>query len=88
MLSTRETCASVGGVEALIGGPDTPPKVTVRFELESREAVDELVGRARAAGGRIGDSDDYTFVYQRQFDGTDRYHYSPFRLKPDKSGVA
>lgn len=88
MLSSRETYANVRGIEALIGGPDTPSKVTVSFDFESRVAVDELVERARAVGGRIGDTDDYPFMYQRQFDDPDGYHYSPFWLKPDNSGVA
>ncbi|PWJ46980.1 hypothetical protein SAMN06264364_14317 [Quadrisphaera granulorum] len=82
MLSSREMYASVGGTEDLIGGPGTPSKVTVSFDLPSREAVDELVERARAAGGRIGDTDDYSFMYQRQFDDPDGYHYSPFWMKP------
>ncbi|MBK0422645.1 hypothetical protein JD292_11240 [Leucobacter sp. CSA2] len=82
MLSSREMYASVGGVEELIGGPDTPSKVTLSFDLESREAVDELVERAAAAGARIGDTDEYPFMYQRQFDDLDGYHYSPFWMKP------
>jgi predicted lactoylglutathione lyase len=48
-----------------------------------REAVDELVERAGAAGGRIGDTDDHPFMYQRQFDDPDGYHYSPFWMKAD-----
>ncbi len=83
MLGSREMYASVGGTEELIGGPDTPSKVTVSFDLGSREAVDELTERAGAAGGRIGDTDDYAFMYQRQFDDPDGYHYSPFWMKPD-----
>ncbi len=83
MLGSREMYASVGGVEALVGTPDTPSKVTVSFDLGSREAVDALVERARAAGGRVGDIDDYPFMYQRQFDDPDGYHYSPFWMKPD-----
>lgn len=82
MLGSREMYASVGGVEALIGGPDTPSKVTVSFDLDSREAVDLLLERAAAAGARIGDTDDYPFMYQRQFDDLDGYHYSPFWIKP------
>jgi len=66
-----------------LGGPDTPSKVTVSFDLGSREAVDELVERAGAAGGRIGDTGDYPFMYQRQFDDPDGYHYSPFWMKAD-----
>ena len=83
MLGSRERYASVGGTEDLIGGPDTPSKVTVSFDLASREAVDALVERAGAAGGRIGDTDDYPFMYQRQFDDLDGYHYSPYWMKPD-----
>lgn len=83
MLGTRELYAMVGGTEDLVGGPDTPSKVTVSFDLGSREAVDDLVERAAAAGGRIGDTDDYAFMYQRQFDDPDGYHYSPFWLNPD-----
>ncbi|WP_420367510.1 VOC family protein [Curtobacterium sp. L1-20] len=83
MLSSRAAYERVGGVEELIGGPDTPSKVTVSFDLDSREAVDELVDRARAAGGRVGDTDEYPFMYQRQFDDPDGYHYSPFWMRPD-----
>lgn len=81
MLGSRDMYASVGGTEDLIGGPDTPSKITVSFDLGSREAVDDLVERAGAAGGRIGDTDDYPFMYQRQFDDPDGYHYSPFWMK-------
>jgi uncharacterized protein len=77
MLGSREMYASVGGVEELIGGPKTPSKITVSF-----------VERARAAGGRIGDTDDYPFMYQRQFDDPDGYHYSPFWMKPDAQPTA
>jgi predicted lactoylglutathione lyase len=83
MLGSREMYASVGGTEELIGGPETPSKVTLSFDLGSKDAVDELVDRAGSAGGRIGDTDDYPFMYQRQFDDLDGYHYSPFWMKPD-----
>ena len=83
MLGSRAMYESVGGVEELIGGPGTPSKVTLSFDLGSREAVDELVERAGAADGRIGDTEDYPFMYQRQFDDPDGYHYSPFWMKPE-----
>ncbi|KQP83524.1 VOC family protein [Aeromicrobium sp. Leaf291] len=83
MLGSREMYAAVGGVEELVGGADTLSKVTVSFDLGSREEVDALVERAAGAGGRIGDIDDYPFMYQRQFDDLDGYHYSPFWMKPD-----
>lgn len=88
MLGSRAMYASVGATEELIGGPDTPSKVTVSFDLGSQEAVDELIERAGAAGGRIGDTDDYPFMYQRQFDDPDGYHYSPFWMKPAVDGDA
>jgi predicted lactoylglutathione lyase len=78
MLTSRELYASVGASEELVGGPDTPSKVTVSFDLDSRQAVDDLVERAEAAGGRVGDTDEYPFMYQRQFDDPDGYHWSPF----------
>src|SRR5918912_2159730 len=65
MLGSREMYASVGGVEELIGGPRTPSKVTVSFDLGSREAVDALVERAGAAGGRVGGTHKYPLLYQR-----------------------
>jgi predicted lactoylglutathione lyase len=66
----------------------TSDALEVSFDLGSREAVDELVERAGAAGGRIGDTDDYPFMYQRQFDDPDGYHYSPFWMKPDADPTA
>ncbi len=83
MLASRAMYESVGGTEDLIGGPGTPSKVTVSFDVGSREALDELVERAGAAGGRIGDTDEYPFMVQRQFDDPDGYHYSPFWMRPD-----
>jgi predicted lactoylglutathione lyase len=54
MLVGRAMYASVGGTEDLVGGPGTPSKVTVSFDLDSQEAVDALVERATAAGGGGG----------------------------------
>jgi predicted lactoylglutathione lyase len=83
MLTSREMYSSVGGTEELVGGPDTPSKTTVSFDLDSRQAVDDLVERAAAAGGRVGDTDEYPFMYQRQFDDPDGYHWSPFWMQPE-----
>src|ERR1700709_201516 len=63
MLGSREMYASVGGVEELVGGRHTPSKVTVSFDLGSREAVDELAERAGAAGGGDGGHVVSTFMY-------------------------
>lgn len=82
MALSRAVYASVGGVESLVGGPGTPSPVTISYSLPSREDVDALLARAEAAGARIGDTDDYGFMYQRQFDDPDGYHYSPFWARP------
>src|SRR4051812_15319400 len=78
MLGSREMYASVGGAEELVGGPHTPSKVTVSFDLGSRDAVDELAERAGAAGGRGGGTDDYPFMYPRPFGDPPRYPPPPF----------
>lgn len=83
MAISRDVYASVGGTEDLIGGPGSPSPVTVSFELGSQEAVDELCVKAEANGARIGTIDDYGFMYQRQFDDPDGYHYSPFWPRPE-----
>jgi len=83
MISTRAGYAAVGGTEELVGGSGTPSPITLSWALSSREEVDALIERAEKAGGRIGDTDDYDFMYQRQFDDPEGYHYSPFWMKPD-----
>ncbi len=88
MAVSREAYASVGGTEDLVGGPGTPSPVTVSFALESQEEVDALVVAAEAAGARVGAIDDYGFMYQRQFDDPDGYHYSPFWVRPEGSEPA
>ena len=83
MVMSRALYESVGGLESLVGGPGTPSPVTVAFELPSREEVDALIAKAEATGARIGDTDDYGFMYQRQFDDPDGYHFSPFWASQD-----
>ncbi|QNE45008.1 hypothetical protein F1C15_15350 [Frigoribacterium sp. NBH87] len=83
MLVSREQYTAVGATEELVGAPGAPSPVTVSFDLESREAVDDLVTRADAAGGRVRDTDEYPFMYQRQFDDPDGYHWSPFWMTTD-----
>lgn len=83
MALSRDLYASVGGTEDLVGGPGTPSPVTLSFGLDSQEAVDELCVKAEAAGGRVGAIDDDGFMYQREFDDPDGYHYSPFWQRPE-----
>ena len=83
MVGTRAAYAAVGGTEDLVGGSGTPSPVTLSWALDSREEVDALLDRAEKAGARIGDTDDYGFMYQRQFDDPEGYHYSPFWAEPE-----
>src|SRR4051794_33238186 len=82
MLGSREMYASVGGVEELVGGPHTPSKVTVSFDLGSREAVDELAERAGAAGGGGGGTADHPLLYQRQVCDPPPHPHPPFLMEP------
>ncbi len=88
MAISREAYAAVGGTEDLVGGPGTLSPITVSFALDSQEDVDALVVAAEAAGARVGTIDDYGFMYQRQFDDPDGYHYSPFWVRPEGSEPA
>ena len=83
MALSRSFYESVGGDEAAVGGAGTPSPVTVAFALPGRDDVDALIARAESAGARIGTTDDYDFMYQRQFDDPDGYHFSPFWMRPD-----
>jgi len=83
MALSRELYASVGGTEDVVGAPGTPSPVTVSFALASQDAVDQLCVDAVAAGGQAGAIDDYGFMYQREFDDPDGYHYSPFWQRPE-----
>ncbi len=83
MAISRSFYESLGGTEELVGGPGTPSPVTVAFSVPTRDAVDALAVAAESAGGRLGDTDEYGFMYQRQFDDPDGYHFSPFWADPD-----
>ena len=84
-LSRCGACLIVGR----FGSPDQPDggatsgRRTGRGTRPTRPVAD-----CAAAGGRIGDTDDYPFMYQRQFDDPDGYHYSPFWMKPDADPTA
>lgn len=48
-------------------------EVLIAISAESREAVDEMIGRAQAAGGRAdpGPKQDHGFMYGRSFEDPD-----------------
>lgn len=61
-----------------VGDPATTSLALIAFGLPSREAVDEFIERVTEAGGAVGPTQDYGFMYQRQFDDPDGNHFEPF----------
>ena len=84
MLGSREMYASIGGTEELVGGSDTPSKVTVSFDLGSRQAIDELIERAGAAGGQTAWPKHYRqwLIRQAKLQEADPYEVLAFLRVP------
>ncbi|WP_029069269.1 VOC family protein [Jonesia quinghaiensis] len=70
------------GTGKTLGDPRTTSLALTAFSLPSREAVDAFIARAETAGARIGVTQDYGFMYQRQFDDLDGNHFEPFWMDP------
>ena len=68
-----------------LGDPATTSLALLAFSLDSREAVDAVIDRAEAAGAKIGRTQDFGFMYQRQFDDPDGNHFEPFWMDPAAS---
>ena len=59
-------------------------EVLLCLSAESREKVDELVGRAIAAGGSAtGETQDHGFMYGRAFDDLDGHTWEVAWMNPD-----
>ena len=91
MLGSREMYASIGGTEELVGGTEelvggsvTPSKVTVSFDLGSRQAIDELIERAGAAGGQTAWPKHYRqwLIRQAKLQEADPYEVLAFLRVP------
>ncbi|CAM3216070.1 VOC family protein [Tsukamurella hominis] len=54
----------------------------IALSAESREEVDEIVGRAVAAGGTEGRSEDHGFMYGRSFDDPDGHGWEIMWMDP------
>jgi len=70
------------GTGKSVGDPAVTSLALLSFDLPSREAVDEFVAKAEAAGAKIGKTNDLGFMYQRQFDDPDGNHFEPFWMDP------
>lgn len=65
-----------------VADPQTQSLALIAFDLDSKEEVDALLGRVKAAGGKIGDYQDLGFMYGGQFDDPDGNHFEPFWMDP------
>ena len=56
-----------------IADPKTTSGVLLCLFVDSRQAVDDMIGKAKAAGGNLDPSpvDDYDFMYGRSFEDPD-----------------
>jgi len=82
MVADREFFAGMIRSAKTLGDPAQVALAAIAFDLPSREAVDELVARAEAAGATLDPADDYGFMYQRGFDDPDGNHFEPFWADP------
>ncbi|MEU5754093.1 MULTISPECIES: VOC family protein [unclassified Streptomyces] len=61
----------------------TSSEVLLALSASSREAVDELVDRAVAAGGSVtGETQDHGFMYGRAFDDVDGHTWEVMWMDP------
>ncbi|AKC86512.1 VOC family protein [Pseudoxanthomonas suwonensis] len=59
-------------------------EVLLAISLDSREAVDELVAKAVAAGATVTQpARDYGFMYQQSVADLDGHQWEPFFMDPD-----
>jgi len=82
MLTTRDFFASLGDGSKQVGDPARTSLAAFAFDFPSRDEVDAFVERARAAGAKIGSTDDYGFMYQRDFEDPDGHQFAPFWMDP------
>ncbi|WP_455245016.1 VOC family protein [Petrachloros mirabilis] len=58
-------------------------EVIVAISVDSRTEVDELVKKAKAAGGTIPrEAEDHDFMYGHAFEDLDGHAWEPFWMKP------
>jgi predicted lactoylglutathione lyase len=57
---------------------------SITISADSKDAVNEIVGRAEAAGATISDpATDYGFMYQHSFDDLDGHHWEFMWMDPN-----
>lgn len=83
MVSSRDFFASLGDGSKQVGDPARTSMVAFAFDFPSRAEVDAFIDKAEAAGAAIGATDDYGFMYQRDFQDPDGNQFAPFWMDPD-----
>jgi uncharacterized protein len=82
MLLTRDRFASFSRRPAGDSSKETPALFS--FAVQSRAEVDEIVGKAIAAGGaHAADPQDHGFMYGWSFYDPDGYHWEVFWMDPN-----
>jgi predicted lactoylglutathione lyase len=67
-----------------MGDPRTETNAMFALSADSREAVDEMVHKAVAAGGsHAGEPQDHGFMYGRSFYDLDGHYWEVFWMDPD-----
>jgi uncharacterized protein len=83
MASRRDFFESLGDGTKQVGDPAMISMVAFAFDFPSRDEVDAFVAKAEAAGATIGSTDDYGFMYQRDFEDPDGNQFAPFWMDPE-----
>ena len=87
MIMTREFFQTF--TDLPLGDPKVSTSTATTVFLDSREEVDRTIAAGLGAGGaEPGPLTDYGFMYQRQFDDPEGYHYSPFWAEPEHPASA
>jgi predicted lactoylglutathione lyase len=84
MAARRDFFGSLGDGTKETGDPATTSMVTFAFDFPTRDDVDAFLGKAESAGGKIHDTDDYGFMYQRPFEDPDGNQFAPFWMNPEE----
>jgi predicted lactoylglutathione lyase len=81
MLLTRDRFAGFSGRP--VGDPQVQTSALYALSVDSREAVDEMVRKAVAAGGAHAvDPQDHGFMYGWSFRDPDGHHFEVFWMDP------
>lgn len=58
-------------------------EVMIALSCDSKQAVDELMDKVQAAGGKARETQDYGFMYSRGFEDPDGHIWEVFWMDPN-----